>query len=461
MPMRTQRLNTLHVSRLRPLVACLAIAFSAELLAAPGQDQPDTVLLVQNCDDAGANSLRDTVDTANMVSGDVTIEFDLNAMQCSTITLTSGEIKITNDNLTFQGPGADLLTIDGGYSEGYSNRIFDQPGQGTLTIEGLTLSDAKYASASQSALGGCVLGYSVNLVGSKVHDCSVISTAGNAYGGGIAARYSFAMLDGSISNCKAISGVGSVSGGGIFAGSLAGGSFTAKYSAIVNNTAHTYGQNSTGDGGGIFVGAAQSVLIQRSTISGNHAERGGGLFAHGDVTLSDSTISENVAAMDAGANLGAAVLYNSTIAFNKATELSRTAGVDAQSLQSNSSIFAFNVTDDGSGAVETDVESSDGMVTGADNLIIAPLAGTSLPQNTSHACPRLAPLLENGGSTRTHALLPGSPAIDAGNNAENLDTDQRGSGFDRIVGGAADMGAYEWSADSGDTINKSGFETCE
>ena len=101
------------------------------------------------------------------------------------------------------------------------------------------------------------------------------------------------------------------------------------------------------------------------------------------------------------------------------------------------------------------------MITGADNLIIAAVVGTSPPQNTLNACPRLAPLLENGGSTRTHALLPGSPAIDAGNNAENLDTDQRGTGFDRIVGVKADIGAYEWSADSGDTINRSGFESCE
>ena len=156
--MRTRRLNTLQVSRLRPLAACLAIAFSADILAAPGDNYPDTILLVQNCDDAGANSLRASVDTANTLSGDVTIEFDLNAMQCSAITLTSGEISITRDDLTIQGPGADLLTIDGGYAGGHSNRIFDHTGLGTLTIEGLTLKDAKYfASAPQDGSGGCCI----------------------------------------------------------------------------------------------------------------------------------------------------------------------------------------------------------------------------------------------------------------------------------------------------------------
>ena len=50
----------------------------------------------------------------------------------------------------------------------------------------------------------------------------------------------------------------------------------------------------------------------------------------------------------------------------------------------------------------------------------------------------------------THALLPGSPAIDAGNNALSLDqnnnpltTDQRGGGFNRIVNRTVDIGAFE------------------
>jgi hypothetical protein len=492
--MRAHRSNLLCVSRVRPLVACLAIAFSAETFATsdslavavplpstsngqstgaasgvkfpksigPTPNQPDTVLLVQNCNDAGPNSLRDAVQTANTLSGDVTIEFDGNAMQCSTITLTSGEITITKDDMTFQGPGANLLTIDGGYSAGYYNRIFNHTGIGTLAINDLSLTDAKYiANAPQNARGGCVYGYTVNLAGAKVSDCHVIASGGSAFGGGIAARFSFTMLDSSISNCEATSGTGTVSGGGIFAGSLVGGSFTAKYSAVENNTAHTYSQNFTGDGGGI-VAKTQSVLIQRSIISGNHAERAGGLYVRSDAVISDSTISENQAAMTGGIYMpiSQAVLYNSTIAFNKATQFGRTAGLTAQSVKSNSSIFAYNVTDDGSGAVETDVKSGDGLVTGANNLIIATVA-TTPPADTSNACPRFAPLLDNGGVTRTHALLPGSPAIDTGNNVAGLDTDQRGSGFDRIVGAAADIGAYEWSAASGDVIYSDGFETCD
>jgi len=57
--------------------------------------------------------------------------------------------------------------------------------------------------------------------------------------------------------------------------------------------------------------------------------------------------------------------------------------------------------------------------------------------------PMLAPLANNGGPTQTHALLAVSPALNAGSNPLNLTTDQRGTGFPRVVGAAADIGAFE------------------
>jgi len=68
----------------------------------------------------------------------------------------------------------------------------------------------------------------------------------------------------------------------------------------------------------------------------------------------------------------------------------------------------------------------------------------------------LGPLQNNGGPTRTHALLAGSPAIDAGNNAANVDFDQRGAGFVRIVGASADIGAFE--VQTVDVIFSDGFD---
>src|SRR6185369_7977586 len=69
-------------------------------------------------------------------------------------------------------------------------------------------------------------------------------------------------------------------------------------------------------------------------------------------------------------------------------------------------------------------------------------------QNTN---PLLGALANNGGPTRTHAVGAGSPAINAGSNANAVDqngaaltADQRGSGFPRINSGTVDIGAYEF-----------------
>ncbi len=62
--------------------------------------------------------------------------------------------------------------------------------------------------------------------------------------------------------------------------------------------------------------------------------------------------------------------------------------------------------------------------------------------------PLLGPLADNGGPTLTMALLPGSPAIDAGDNTDAPEFDQRGPGFPRIVNGTIDIGAFEVQASS-------------
>jgi hypothetical protein len=73
---------------------------------------------------------------------------------------------------------------------------------------------------------------------------------------------------------------------------------------------------------------------------------------------------------------------------------------------------------------------------------------------TLSADPKLAPLAFNGGWVLTHALLPGSPAIGAGNNNETRMYDQRGIGYLRTaLNGSADMGAVEF-----DTIFVGSFQ---
>ena len=76
---------------------------------------------------------------------------------------------------------------------------------------------------------------------------------------------------------------------------------------------------------------------------------------------------------------------------------------------------------------------------------VVPDAGTS-GNNVVTNNPLIGPLADNGGPTETHALLVGSPAIDAGNPGFTSppDFDQRGTGFPRVSLGRIDMGAYEF-----------------
>jgi hypothetical protein len=81
------------------------------------------------------------------------------------------------------------------------------------------------------------------------------------------------------------------------------------------------------------------------------------------------------------------------------------------------------------------------------NLIGDPNGGAGYdPTDLLGVDPLLGPLQDNGGPTFTHALPPGSPAIDAGDNTDAPDFDQRGDGFPRIVNYVIDIGAFEFQA---------------
>jgi hypothetical protein len=82
-------------------------------------------------------------------------------------------------------------------------------------------------------------------------------------------------------------------------------------------------------------------------------------------------------------------------------------------------------------------------VFGSNNLIGECSTRVVLPDDTILSDPLLASIADNGGPTLTHALLPGSPAIDTGLARTDVDWDQRGEGFPRTIGVAPDIGAFE------------------
>jgi hypothetical protein len=224
------------------------------------------------------------------------------------------------------------------------------------------------------------------------------------------------------------------SGGGI----VNSGSLTL-INCVVSGNSTGGGPARGGDGGGIFVGQFGATLIN-TTVSGNStgAGGGGGVFStFGSLTLTNSTVT---------ANSGLGVSYSGD------------PSNPSQSATVRNTIIAGNGSGgsgpDVSGAFSSQGHNLIGNVGTATGFNAAgDMAGTS----ASLINPRLGPLADNGGPTRTHALLAGSPALDAGDNslakdANNnpLTTDQRGAGFARFADSAdadttqtVDIGAFE------------------
>jgi hypothetical protein len=411
----------------------------AQASAVPrGPSLPAMVLPVTSCaDDGGSGTLRAAVAAAG--DGDTV---DLGQLHCSSITLTQGAIPVLLDNLNVVGPGAETLAIDGAGA----GRVFVHPGSGVLGIRDVTLRNgAAIVTGNHITGGGCVAsaGYLV-LDHARVTGC--LSSGEGVYGGGIFAYAVFMYTSTVAANIGR--GYDPEAGTATFGG----GSYSA-YAVLVDSTvsanrAERDTANSLSGyetGGGLFTNFGGLVLS--STIEGNYSTGiGGGVSAFGgQVQIADSTISGNVAHGGSGGGADLRVSYESTIA-NSTITANRAAiggGVylrgAARSFNLQSSLIAGNTANSG-----VDFGAAGALViAGANNLVAAAGVGVSMPQDTLQADPHLLPLADNGGPTRTHALTPGSQALDAGNNLAALANDQRGAGFPRVVGAAADIGAFE------------------
>ena len=434
------------------------------LIAGSGSSSNATnaTIAVSNCNDSGAGSLRDAIGAA--ATGDT---IDLSSLTCSTITLTSGAIGVGQDDLTIQGPGAGALAVDGNASD----VVFNFYGSGTLTIADTTLTNGYYYNAQ----GGAIWAYSGDVVLrnatiSNISTYGFYSAAGGAavvaYGGNITLQN--ATITGNSSTNYSY-GYGFPVYGAL---SALGGTVTVTNSSISGNQAAS---DSVVLGAGVYSGGPlainQSTIEQNSAASSYSAPTfGGGVYGYGGTTIADSTISGNAAVSDGGgvqsygslsvinstvsgnqsdyygagiANLGPANISNSTVTANSNTYF---AGAGLFSIYGtatlNSTIIHGNTS--GSGAGDIDDAGTGSTLGGSNNLIGN--SSLAVPGDTISSDPLLGPLQDNGGQTFTHALGSGSPAIDAGANPMSLANDQRGSGFAREAGGAADIGAFEVQA---------------
>ena len=188
--------------------------------------------------------------------------------------------------------------------------------------------------------------------------------------------------------------------------------------STVTCLASTISANHAAEGGGLAA-LDSTVAVINSTISGNHASGGGGLTVlDSTVTVRNSTVSSNMATTGGGlVNVGTVTLVNTLLA-NHAERGGNCAAHAPHSA-------GHNLASD----------ASCGLLGPGDQQGLAPLLG---------------PLAQNAGSTATHALLAGSPAIDAGDNTACPVTDQRGIARPQVgaANGTAscDIGAFEIAA---------------
>ena len=354
------------------------------------------------------------------------------------IVLTNGALLLDTADFNINGPGSDLLQVSG---DGASRVLiaFDSGADLSYNISGLHITNG-FTSGNGGAifnsenltLADCIVSNSIAENGGGItnegtlvlESCLVSMNNANIYGGGIDnfggnASLRFCTISANLADF----------GGGIE--NNTGGNLTVQSNAITNNTAAL-------SGGGIDSFSA-TTLVANTTISGNNAGFGAGFFnEQSAVTITQSTIAENTASTSTGgllassnAPVGNTLVHNTIIAGNTNGDIA----TDDPS---------FVELDPGSSNnLISDAASAGGLIDGI-NANQVGVSGTIL-----------AALADNGGPTATHALVPGSPAIDAGNNtfaslppfdARELPLfpfDQRGAGFIRIFDGTVDIGAFE------------------
>ncbi len=290
------------------------------------------------------------------------------------------------------------------------------------------------------------------------------------------------------------------------AGSHGGGVYARGETTISGSTVS--GNSADGNGGGVYTRG--EITISESTVSGNSAdERGGGLFFGGASTrITDTLISANFAA-DAGGGLATTgnfpfEIVNSTISGNSTfgdgggvrffyvaqylqatlSDSSSAETLEVNAAASGQFVIANTTITDNRADSDADGNGSGGGIYSSpipslklNHTIVAGnrratvdedlargnydvyygLIGAVAPDATLSGAsilmigvdPLLGPLADNGGPTLTHALLPGSPAIDAGDPAAVAgvdgipEYDQRGFPYERVFGGRIDIGAFE------------------
>jgi len=388
----------------------------------------------------GACTLRAAIQESNALAGIDQINLPPNTY---VLTLVS-ELAIT-DSLTITGGGASTTIIDGNRGARPDSRVLVLGSGVTVNISGVTIRNGGAGDIG----GGVFNAGTLTLTNSTVSGNNADENGGGIYNdnGGTAM----------LTNITVSGNNAAEDGGGIF-----------NFGTLTLTNSTVSGNNAGDDAGGIFNVTGGTAMLTNITVSGNNAaDGGGGIRNSGTLTLTNSTVSGNNAGQNGGGIynfLGTAKSFNSTITDNRSDADLNGTGVGggvhndaAASFSFQNTILAGNFETQlvGSVFVATTGE-CDGTITSSGNNLMKnyDTSHCTIIGNPLLADPKLSPLQNNGGPTQTHALLAGSPAIDAGNPNGCLDTtgaplqiDQRG--LPRATDGngdgtvACDIGAFE------------------
>ncbi|WP_333889508.1 right-handed parallel beta-helix repeat-containing protein [Caldilinea sp.] len=361
--------------------------------------------------------------------------------------LTVNDSTFSNNIGLFYGAGAGIYNHGGALT--VANSIFSKNSaaregggivnfaSGALTVTGSTFSEN---SAGAFSSGGAILSnsaYGVNAV--MITSSTFISnSAPYASGGGIAIINSGTLT---VSN-STFSGNSAISGGGIY-----------HYESAVNLTGSTFSGNSA-DSGGAIRNDAGTLTVTRSTFSDNSANSGGGIVSGGALTVVNSTFSGNSATWAGGSgggiqNSGVMLVLNSTFSGNSALAAGGGAGIATSSGGTLKNTIIANSTNGGDCV---------GGLSGDKNLIEDSAYACGLTNGVNGNIVGVDPNLGDlTGSPGYFPLNPGSPAIDAGDNAtcaaapvnnesqNGVTRPVNGDGDDSVI---CDIGAHEAPAAS-------------
>jgi len=325
---------------------------------------------------------------------------------------THTEAAITVDkDVTIQGQGAASTIVQAHASvEEATERVFYVPAGVTATMRDVTIRHGNPISDPDSGGG-------ITNEGTLTLENSIISDNIGNGSGGIVNEGELTLV-----NCV-VRDNAAIERGDYFERCGSGGGIKNRAGLLTLVDSTVSGNSAEGNGGGIFVSCAGVLELINSTISGNSAARGGGIYVKGRVELAHATIGHNSAANNGGG-----------IYLEGAGEQSVAQGL----LDYTNTIIANNSAGLGKHGTGDCLLADYGKV----GVNVNNLVGDGSCSPDFSGDPMLGPLTGNGDLAPFHALLPGSPALDAIPAEEcTVSADQRG--VSRPQGAGCDIGAFE------------------